>query len=170
MENPQDVVEEKRVSAGGRGTMLIGVLMVLFTCVYFAGAIALDSFGEKTTGRSYADMGDCGGSKTCWTEKVEFTTNNGEQITFYPLVSSFLIDFEPVLSRKPYEEYGNFEVRYFESFPQIAKIKMIFHLEEVGKLPWLVLGFFLVLIGMASSRGNRPNKPMVIDLRYLRKK
>ena len=167
MENPQSTGEDRKVSAGGRGTMVIGILMILFTCIYFACAIALDTFGEKTIGRSYADMGDCGGSKTCWTEKVEFTANNGEQITFYPLVSPLLLDFEPVLSGKPYEEYGNFEVRYFESFPQLAKIKMVFHLEKVGKLPWIFLGLFLVLIGMSSSR---PNKPMVLDLRHLRKK
>jgi hypothetical protein len=141
--------------------------MVLFVCIYFSGAIALDTFGEKNTGTLYNDMGDCGGGKTCWTTKVEFTANNGEQITFYPLVSSFLLDFEPVLSGKPYAEYGNFDVRYFESFPQSAKIKIVFHLEELGKLPWIFLGLFLILIGKSSSRAN---KPMAIDLSALRKK
>ncbi len=160
--------EEKKVFASGRITMLVGFLMVLFTCIYFTIAIALDIGGEKAIGKLSNVSKGCSPNKSCWTSKIEFTTKAGEQAGFYPLTSPIFFDVDNAISGKPYEEYNYYEVRYFESYPQLAKVKLVFHLEKIGKFGWLFLGLVLMIFGRLFSRPN--NKPFVLDLRHLRKK
>lgn len=116
MENSQQT-ENKKVSKSGRSTLIIGILIILFACMFFVGSILLDAAGEKTIGKLSNASTGCSGSKTCWTSKIEFNTKANEQISFYPMTFPIFFDFDPFLSGRPYEEYSNYEVRYFESFP-----------------------------------------------------
>ncbi|MBC7878197.1 MAG: hypothetical protein H7Y59_13585 [Anaerolineales bacterium] len=160
MENTQQT-ENKKVFKSGRSTMVIGVLIVLFTCIFLIGTISLDIFGEKAIGKLSNASTGCSGSKTCWTSKVEFNTKTNDPVAFYPMTFPILFDFDPFLSGRPYEEYSNFDVRYFESFPQIAKVKLAFFLEYTTMFCGLGIGTIVLLFGYLFSR---PNKPFVIDL------
>lgn len=148
--------------------ILFGLLVFIISCGFFAGSIALDIAGEEAIGElSNAAFGDCPPGKTCWTGRMDFTTNAGEQITFYPMTSFIFFDFDPFLSGRSYEEYGDYQVRYFESYPQIAKVKLAFFLEYVNMVCGLGIGVFvLFLTYMFSSFGR---KPIVLDLSHLRK-
>lgn len=162
MEAQQEVL--KKEARGNQAIKAISILFFIFTCVSFLTAIALDVIGKKTTGKvSNAAVG-CSSGKTCWTGKVDFTTDNGEEVSFYPFTAPMLFDLDPFLSGRPYEEYGKYQVRYFEFFPQIAKVKLAFFLEYSTHLLGLCLGSFLLLIGSAFSTSGKPHKPIVIDL------
>ena len=116
---------ENKKPAGARDYALIilGILAMLIACLFFAGSVALDVVGEKATGElSNAAFGHCSAGKTCWTGRMDFTTNDGEQVTFYPMTNPILLDHDNGLSGRSYEEYGNYDVRYLESFPQIHSI------------------------------------------------
>ena len=162
MENQQQVI--KKETLGNRAFKVIGILFFIFTCLSFLTAIALDLTGEKTIGKVSNAAVNCSPGKTCWTGKVDFTTTQGEEVSFYPLTLPILFDFDPFLSGRPYEEYGNYQVRYFEFLPQIAKVKLAFFLEYSSHLFGLCLGSFLLLIGSAFSASGKPHKPIVIDL------
>ena len=153
--------------------LVIGILILMPACLFFSGAVMLDAVGAKTTGQLSNAAENCSPGKTCWTGKVDFTTADGEQISFYPMTLPTLLDFDPLLSGRPYAEYGNYQVRYLESHPKMAKIKLAFFLEYINTLCGLGLGGFLTLIGLSSVRGSNPdnpNKPFVLDLSNLRKK
>ncbi|HCR71332.1 MAG TPA: hypothetical protein DIW23_07815, partial [Anaerolineae bacterium] len=76
---------------------------------------------------------------------------------------------DPWLSGRSYEEYGDYQVRYFEQYPQIAKVKLAFFLEYVNMVCGLGIGTFILLITYASSAFGR-RKPLVLDLSRLRKR
>ena len=154
-------------------TLVIGILILMSACLFFSGAVMLDVAGAKTTGKLSNAARNCSPGKTCWTGKVDFATADGEQISFYPMTLPMLLDFDPLLSGRPYAEYGEYQVRYLEGYPKMAKVKLAFFLEYVNTLCGLGLGGFLTLIGLASVRGSspdKPNKPFVLDLSNLRKK
>lgn len=157
MENSESTVNKK---SSFSITLIAGILITLFACVFLIGSIMLDGVGEKTTGQISNVSTGCSGGKTCWTGKMEFTSKNGEQISFYPLTFPIFFDFDPPLSGRPYEEYGNYQVRYLESYPQIAKVKLAFFLEYVNMVCGGGIGLIVLLIGYLSSR---PNKPIVLD-------
>ncbi len=154
----------KKESLGNRAFKVIGILFFIFACLSFLTAVALDLIGEKTTGKVSNVAVGCSPGKSCWTGKVDFTTTEGEEVSFYPLTLPMLFDLDPFLSGRPYEEYGNYQVRYFEAVPQIAKVKLAFFLEYSSHLFEVCLGGFLLVIGSAFSASGKPHKPIVIDL------
>jgi hypothetical protein len=160
----QETVEHKQRTAKDYVLILLGVLVFITSCAFFAGSIALDVAGEKTIGElSNASVGDCSSGSTCWTGRMEFATKEGKQITFYPMTIPFFFDLDPWLSGRSYEEYGNYQVRYFETFPQIAKVKLAFFLEYFNMICGLGVGAFVLLLTyMLSSFGRQP---IVLDLR-----
>lgn len=166
MENTES---ENKKSLKDYAMILFGILAFVISCAFFAGSIALDVAGEKTIGDlSNAAWGDCPSGTTCWTGRMDFTTKDGEQITFYPMTNFMFFDFDPWLSGRSYEEYGDYQVRYFEQYPQIAKVKLAFFLEYVNMVCGLGIGTFILLITYASSAFGR-RKPLVLDLSRLRK-
>ncbi len=166
MENTES---ENKKSLKDYAMILFGILAFVISCAFFAGSIALDVAGEKTIGDlSNAAWGDCPSGTTCWTGRMDFTTKDGEQITFYPMTNFMFFDFDPWLSGRSYEEYGDYQVRYFQQYPQIAKVKLAFFLEYVNMVCGLGIGTFILLITYASSAFGR-RKPLVLDLSRLRK-
>lgn len=168
MENSQQQTQKKNPIM-----LVIGILILMLACLFFSGAVFLDVAGAKTTGKLSNAAKNCSAGTTCWTSKMSFTTADGEQVSFYPLTAPMLFDFDPFLSGRSYDEYGEYQVRYFESYPKLAKVKLAFFLEYINTLCGLGLGGFLTLIGLASVRGgnsDKPHKPFVLDLSRLRKK
>jgi hypothetical protein len=152
--------------------LVIGILILMLTCLFFSGAVMLDVAGAKAVGKLSNAAGNCSAGKNCWTGKMDFTTTNGEQISFYPMTLPILFDFDPFLSGRSYAEYGDYQIRYLASFPQVAKVKLAFFLEYFNSLCGLGLGLFITLIGLAIARGtsDKPNNPIVLDLSKWRKK
>ncbi len=170
MENePQQIVRKEAI---GNGILkLLGITCLIFVVLSFVVALALDLTGEKATGKVSNVSVGCPPGKSCWTGKVEFTTRQGKEVSFYPMTFPMLFDFDPFLSGRPYEEYGNYQVRYFENYPQIAKIKLAYFLEYSSHVFGCCLGAFLLLVASAfSSKSGKARKPIVIDLGKLRNK
>lgn len=167
MEAQQETL--KKEARGNRIFKWVGILFFMFTCLAFLGAVMLDLTGEKAIGKVSNAATNCPAGKTCWTGKVEFTTREGEAVSFYPLTAPMLFDLDPFLSGRSYEEYGQYQVRYFEAFPAIAKVRLAFFLEYSTHLSGLCIGSFLLLIGSAFSLSGKPRKPLVLDLSKWRK-
>lgn len=145
-----------------------GILVFIISCAFFVGSIALDVAGEKAIGElSNAAWGDCPAGTTCWTGRMDFITKEGEQVTFYPMTNFMFFDFDPFLSGRPYEEYGDYQVRYFEQYPQIAKVKLAYFLEYGNMICGLGIGTFVLFLTYVFSAFGR--KPIVLDLSHLRK-
>ncbi|NJN79501.1 MAG: hypothetical protein HC797_03000 [Anaerolineales bacterium] len=148
--------------------ILFGILVFITSCALFVGSVALDVTGEQAIGDlSNAAFGDCSPGKTCWTGRMDFVAKDGQQITFYPMTPFMFFDFDPFLSGRPYETYGDYQVRYFEQYPQIAKVKLAFFLEYVNMVCGLGIGAFVLFLTYILSSFGR--KPIVLDLRHLRK-
>jgi hypothetical protein len=160
--------EKKKRTPKDYAMILLGILAFIISCGFLIGSIALDVAGEKTVGElSNAAWGDCPTGTTCWTGRMDFTTQDGEPVTFYPMTPFMFFDFDPFLSGRPYEEYGDYQVRYFEQYPKIAKVKLAYFLEYFNMFCGLGIGtFVLFLTYMFSSFGR---KPIVLDLSHLRK-
>ncbi len=146
--------EEKKISIWARLVFLIGILIVLFTCAFTMGAIYLDMAGVQTTG-TLLNVAKCSGSKTCWTGKVEFKTNGGEEISFYPQTNRFIFDLDGYAT----EGHRVVDVRYLESFPNIAKVNLIYKLEYLNKVTWTLLGSVIAFFGWVATR----KKSIVLD-------
>ena len=168
MENSQQKARKKNPIV-----LVVGILILMLACLFFSGALMLDLTGAKTTGKVSNAATNCSAGKTCWTGKVDFTTPDGEHVSFYSLTAPMLFDFDPFLSGRSYAEYGEYQVRYLASYPKVAKVKLAFFLEYLNTLCGLGLGGFLTLIGFASIRGgnsDKSHKPLVLDLSKWRKK
>jgi len=166
MENVES--SENKKSPKDYAMIAFGILAFVISCAFFAGSIALDVVGEKAIGDlSNAAWGDCPAGTTCWTGRMDFTTKDGEQVTFYPMTNPFFFDFDPWLSGRSYEEYGDYQVRYFEQYPQIAKVKLAYFLEYGNMFCGLGIGTFVLFLTYVFSSFGR--KPIVLDLRHLRK-
>ena len=168
MENSQQTTPQKNSIM-----LVIGILILMFACLFFSGAVMLDVVGAKTTGKVSNAATNCSAGQTCWTGKVDFTTADGEQVSFYSFISPLLFDFDPLLSGRSYAEYGEYQVRYLASYPKLAKVKLAFFLEYLNILCGFGLGGFLTLIGLASARRSKtgkPHQPLVLDLSKWRKK
>lgn len=162
MENTESPENKKRAPKD-YAMILFGILALIISCGFFVGSIALDVAGEKTVGElSNASIGDCPPNKSCWTSQMNFTTKDGEQVTFYPMTFPMFFDFDPFLSGRPYEEYGEYQVRYFAQFPQIAKVKLAFFLEYMNMLCGVGVGAFILFLSYVFSSFGK--KPIVIDL------
>lgn len=155
MENSQQK-EEKKISIWARLAVLVGVLIVLSTCVITIGAIYLDIAGTQTTG-TLLNVATCSGGRNCWTGKVEFKTNDGEDISFYPQTNRFIFDLDGYVT----EGYREVDVRYLESFPDIAKVSVVYKLEYLNKVTWSVLGSLIAFFGWVATR----KRAIVLDLR-----
>ncbi|MBL8098408.1 MAG: hypothetical protein JNK81_04460, partial [Anaerolineales bacterium] len=88
-------------------------------------------------------------------------TNDGEEFSFYPQTNRFIFDLDGYVT----EGYREVDVRYLESFPDIAKVSLVYKLEYLNKVTWTVLGSLIALFGWIGTR----NKPFVLDLSKLRK-
>ncbi len=168
METQQETI--KREAMGNRIFKVLGILFFLFACLSFIGAVALDVVGEKAVGKVSNAAKGCSPGKSCWTGQVDFTTKDGETVTFHPFTAPFLFDLDPALSGRSYEDYGNYQVRYLKAFPQLAKVKLAFFLEYTTHLGGLCVGSFLLLIGAAFSTSSKQSKPLVLDLSKFRNK
>lgn len=155
MENTQ-ATEEKKVSIWARLVLLVGILIVLTTCAFTLGAIYLDVAGTHTTG-TLLNVANCTGSRNCWTGKVEFQTNNGENISFYPQTNQFIFDIDGYVS----EGYREVDVRYLESNPDIAKVSVLYHLEYLNKITWSVIGSVVAFFAWVATR----KKSTTLDFR-----
>ncbi len=167
MENKESTETKKR-SAKDYFLILFGILVFIISCGFFVGSIALDIAGEKVIGKlSNTALEDCPSGHTCWTGRIDFTTQDGEQITFYPMTNQFFFNFDPWLSGRSYEEYGDYQVRYFAQFPQLAKVKLAYFLEYVNLICGSGIGAFILFLSYAFSSFGR--KPVVLDLSKPRK-
>ena len=167
MENTKST-ETKKCTPKDYAMILFGILVFIISCGFFVGSIGLDVAGEKITGElSNAAFGDCSPGKTCWTGRMDFTTKDGQQVTFYPMTPFMFFDFDPWLSGRTYEAYGDYQVRYFAQYPQIAKVKLAFFLEYFNMVCGLGIGTFVLFLTYIFSSFGR--KPIVLDLRNLRK-
>lgn len=165
MENTESLKDKPPAQFRDRAMILVGIIAMVLSCVFFVGAVMLDIAGKEATGKlSNAASGNCSAGKTCWTSRVDFTTQSGEQITFYPMTFPMLLDFDPFLSGRPYEKYSEYQVRYLEAYPQIAKIKLAFFLEYVNTICGLGIGVFVLLLSYLFSSFGKSHKPIVIDL------
>jgi hypothetical protein len=165
MEKTETAENKKPTPFRDRAIFFMGILSMLVACAFFIGALALDFSGKQAVGKlSNAASGNCSAGKTCWTGRMDFTTQNGKQITFYPMTFPMLFDFDPLLSGRPYEKYGEYQVRYFEAYPQIAKVKLAFSLEYLNTVCGLGIGVFLFLLSYLLSSSGKQHKPIVIDL------
>lgn len=132
--------------------------------------MTLDLVGKEAVGKVSNAATDCSAGRTCWTGQVDFTTQQGEQVTFNPLTFPMLFDLDPLLSGRSYDDYGAYQVRYLEAFPAFAKVRLAYFLEYTTHLSGLCLGVFLLLIGSAFSSSGKRHKPLVIDLSKFRNK
>ncbi len=165
MENTQPDTNKPPAQFRDRAMILFGVIVMILACAFFIGAITLDVIGKEAVGKlSNAASGNCSAGKTCWTSRVDFTTQSGEQVTFYPMTFPMLLDFDPFLSGRPYEQYSEYQVRYLEAYPQIAKIKLAFFLEYANTICGLGIGAFILLLSYLFSSFGKSHKPIVIDL------
>ena len=168
MENQKDSIQNE--ARGSSTIKLLGILTLIVACLALISAAMLDLTGKQAIGKVSNAATNCSGGSTCWTGKVEFTTANGESITFYPFTAPMLFDADPFLSGRSYADYGNYQVRYLAAYPQFAKVKLAYFLEYTTHISGLCLGGFLLLIGSAFSGSKKPHKPLVLDLSSLRKK
>ncbi len=162
MEVDKPAENNKKAFKSGQSTLIVGILISLFACVALIGSVMLDFIGEKAVGKLSNVSTRCSGGKSCWTGKMEFTAKNGATIAFYPMTFPIFFDFDPALSGRPYEKYGEYQVRYLENFPRLAKVKLAFFLEYINLGCGFGIGLIVLLVGYLSSR---PNKPLVINLR-----
>ena len=170
MENEQQQVLRKE-ALGNNVIRIIGILSFLFTLFSCAGAVMLDLVGQKAIGKVSNAAVNCPPGKTCWTGRVDFTTEQGEQVTFHPLTAPMLFDFDPFLGGRSYADYGNYQVRYFAPFPKFAKVKLAYFLEYSTQVTGCCFGVFMLLIASAfSTKPGKPHKPLVIDLSKFRNK
>ena len=87
------------------------------------------------------------------------------------MTAPMLFDFDPFLSGRSYEEYGNYQVRYFAPFPKFAKVKLVYFLEYSSQVLGCCFGAFMLLIASAfSTKLGKERKPLVIDLSKFRNK
>jgi hypothetical protein len=164
----ENTASENKKSPKDYFMILFGILVFITSCAFFVGSVALDVAGEKAIGElSNAAFGDCPSGTTCWTGRMDFTTKDGEQITFYPMTPFMFFDFDPFLSGRTYEEYGDYQVRYFEAYPQIAKVKLAYFLEYFNMFCGVGIGSFVLFLTYIMSAFGR--KPIVLDLSKLRK-
>ncbi len=152
-------------------TLVIGIFILLPAILFCSGAVMLDTVGAKAIGKLSNAARNCSRGDSCWTGRMDFITADGEAITFYPLTFPMLFDFDPFLSGRSYAEYGDYQVRYLESYPKLAKVHLAFFLEYLNTLCVFVLGGIVTLFGLAGVRGtpDKPNKPFVLDLSKWRK-
>ena len=173
MENSTPQPQKTKSRTAALAVFASGILILILACLSLGGSVMLDTVGAKAIGKLSNVSKGCPPGKSCWTSKVEFTTTDGEPVAFYPLTFPILFDFDPVLSGRPYAEYGQYQVRYLASFPKLAKVKLAFFLEYINLLCGVGLGGFLALFGFLSARGlnpNKPYKPIVLDLSRFRQK
>ena len=147
-----------------RWTILIsiaGVLMLLFTCALAAGSLFLDFAGGKSVG-TLDNVADCSGSKTCFTARVTFQTNDSETVVYKPfLQNSTIYEMDRQIKLANHESSSSkaVDVRYFESYPRLAKVSLSFYLEYLNLLIWLFWSLVIAFIGWVTNR----RKPIVLD-------
>lgn len=170
-EFPQPVKKDPVENTTLTITLIIGILLFLFSCALAIGAAYTDINGLKAIGKVSNDSKNCPPGKGCWTGKVDFTTKNGEQISFYPKTLPFFFDMDFMLSDRPYPEFSLHEVRYLEEYPQYAKVKLALYFEYFNFICGMGFGVFLFFIGILSrsTKSGKAHKPIVIDLRNWRK-
>ena len=143
--------------------LVASIIFVLTMCVITMAAIYLDVAGEEVTGR-LENVATCDGSRSCFTGKVTFTTNDGREITFSPLLQTpFIYELDTQIQRNNDESRTSksIDVRYLRANPKIAKVALIYHMDYLNKINFLFWGSLVVLFSWIAGR----NKPaFVLDL------
>ncbi len=126
-----------------------------------AGSLFLDFAGEEAPA-VFENTAKCSGSQTCFTAQISFQTKAGETITYRPFMQNstiYEIDRQIKLANNTSTSSKAVEVRYFESFPRFAKVKLSYFLEYSSVLVWLFWSVVVSLIGLITNR----RKPLVLD-------
>jgi cytochrome c oxidase assembly protein Cox11 len=127
--------------------LLLGALLMFGVGGYpLVKQIALDGFGVKATGM----VVEVAGGDRVKTPIVQFTTADGEQVTFKSYYGNKNIRFATG------EEV---EMHYLAVNPQIAEIDMLGHINYPSNLGTTCIGSFLLMGGLIALR----NKPLVLD-------
>ena len=155
----QQKADNKSVNRIGLIFLLLGGLFTFLVCGMIAGGIFLDIFGTETRGTMTNISYDAGRSDNPFTAQVTFNTAEGEEISFISWQDRFYFELDRNLRTDNVENSG-VQVQYFESFPKLAKVTFIYHLEYVNRGIWLFWSGVALMIGIISRR----NKPVVIDL------
>jgi len=141
----------------------IGIFALSFTCLLTLGSMYLDIAGEKTTG-TLENAAKCDSGRSCFTAKITFTSEDGQEVSYYPLFqNSFLyeVDRQIRLESSTNTKGSDVGISYLKDFPRISKVTLSFHLEYIQKFIWAFWGLVILLIGWILSR----DRAVTIDLR-----
>ena len=144
--------------------LIVSSLFVLIMCAVSIGAIYLDLTGEQAVGTLNNVAKNCDSGKSCFTGKVTFSANSGEEVTFSPLLQTpFIYEIDTQIKRDSDSSRTSksIDVRYLKSNPKIAKVALAFHLDYANKINFLFWGCVVAIFSWIASR----DKPaFVLDL------
>jgi hypothetical protein len=126
--------------------LLVGVFTLLLSGLFLGRQVVLDLFGTPTTGT----VSSMYGSRTK-SPIIEFTTEDGEQITFRSWHSTNFI---------VYGAGDEVDIVYLPAYPKIAEVRLLGFIGYPDDIGWFCLGSLLTIGGMVALR----NKPITIDL------
>jgi len=161
----QQAEENKSVNRIGLVFLLLGGLATLLVCGMISGGILLDVFGAEAAGEMTNVSYDADRSDNPFTPRITFTTESGEEISFIALqgMTAFIINdfFRFGDSNNTVPSSVDLKVRYYESYPKIAKVSFAYHTEYINRVIWLFWSGVALMIGVITRR----NKPITINLR-----
>jgi len=149
--------------------LIVSSLFVLIMCALSIGAIYLDVTGEQAVGTLNNVAKNCDSGKSCFTGKVTFTTNSGEEVTFSPLLQTpFIYEMDVQIKRNSdaSRTSKSINVRYLEANPKIAKVALAFYMDYLNKINFLFWGSLVAVFSWIASR-DKPS--FVLDLRKRKK-
>jgi hypothetical protein len=158
----QPTVENKSVNRIGLIFLLLGGLFTFIVCSMIAAGIFLDIFGTETAGEMTNISYDAARSDNPFTAQVTFTTADGEERSFISWQDRFYFELDERIQRSGAAStaYAGVKVHYLESYPALAKVSFVYHIEYINRVIWLFWSGVALLIGVISRR----NKPITIDL------
>jgi hypothetical protein len=154
---------DKSVNRIGLVFLLLGGLATILVCAAISVGIYLDIFGEEGTGTLTNISYDEDRSDNPFTAQITFTTAGGEEVSFIAWQGRQWFEWNDLLrsSENPDARFNDVDVRYLESYPELAKVSLALKLEYANRLIWLFLSGVTLLIGIISRR----NKAITLDLR-----
>ncbi|HAV78172.1 MAG TPA: hypothetical protein DCX53_12560 [Anaerolineae bacterium] len=141
--------------------LLIGTFILFGTCLATVFGIYIDMAGRETKGMLVNDS-NCDGNRTCWTARINFNTDSGEEIAIYPNLDQWPFTFDRYIESGTFSSPARIvNVKYLENSPMFAKVNLAYHIEYVNRLTWFFWGLVVTFIGWVINR----NKPLlVLDL------